>query len=219
MGKRVGSVAMAAALATVLSANAKPGEGAVEPSSPCEAWQVEYDLASNLTLSNTPHGAGDGTFRVGPGKAVLLFEGPDVQLLGYTMREQFTIHPSSPFGSADIDVDLTTRSAEGCGVAHGTLVGHTLRWTTRIRDYRSDGTTTCAGGLCGRFGAPKDGENPWRLLPQDVPFGDFTFSPDMTTFTMPSTFVETSRDPQQTAHVALAGREARRTCMPPSTCR
>ncbi len=209
------------------SIRAGPVEGdlAPAPGQPCDALQIEYDVAANLTLTDTPHGSGNGTYRVGPGRVVLLFPqglGPGprpVQLLGYSMQEHFAVRPSSVIGSADIDVNLLTQSAQGCGVATGVLEGNTIRWTSHVRDYRSDGTTHCEGGLCGKFGAPKEGTNPWRLKPQEVPFGAFTFSPDGKTFTMPSTFVETSKDPQQTAHVALAGREARRICVPANTCR
>jgi hypothetical protein len=197
-------------------------EGAVEPRPPCDAWQVEYALAANLTLADTPHGQGNGTFSIGPGRVVLLFSGPgqqQAQLLGYSMQEHFSLTPSTVFGSAEIDVDLTTRTAEGCGVAYGVRSGNTIQWSSRVRGYRSDGTTTCAGALCGKFGAPREGQNPWLLRPQDVQFGTFTFSADGSTFTMPTTFVEASKNPQQTAYVALSGREVRRTCVKPDTCR
>jgi hypothetical protein len=123
------------------------------------------------------------------------------------------------FGSATIDVDITTQSAQGCGVAYGIVSGRTLNWTSRVRAYRSDGITTCDGGLCGKFGAPPEGQAPWTLRPQDVTFGAFTFSPDGRTFTMPKTFVEASRSPQQTAFVELSGREVRRVCVDPGACR
>jgi hypothetical protein len=206
-------VALAGALGPSASA-ALPGSSGADQ--PCDAWQVEYALSANLTLRDTPHGTGDGTYGVGPGRAVLLFYGPDhrqVQLLGYAMRERFQIEPSSIVGSADIDVDLTTTTAQGCGVAQGVLEGNTVRWTSRVRGYRSDGTTTCDGGLCGKFGAPPEGQAPWGLRPQDVTFGGFTFGPDGKTFTMANTFVETSRNPQQTAFVSLSGREVRRVCV------
>jgi hypothetical protein len=218
-GKRAISFSFAALLGVAVSVNAPAARGQAEPSQPCDAWRVEYALAANLTLTDTPHRSGDGTYRVGPGRAVLLFRGQDVQLLGYSMQEHFPVQPRSIVGSADIDVNLVTRSDEGCGVAHGVLQGNVLHWTSRVRNYRSDGTTTCEGGLCGKFGAPKEGTNPWGLRPQDVTFGSFTFAPDGKTFTMPNTFVETSKDPQQTAHVALAGREVRRECVPANTCR
>jgi hypothetical protein len=207
------------------SASPSPVEGALEPQQPCQAWQVEYVLAANLTLTNTPHGAGNGTFTVGPGRAVILYEdrdgqpGGNTQLLGYTMREQFSVRPRTIFGGADIQTDLTTRTAEGCGVGHGVRNGETLTWTSTIRDYHTDGTIHCEGSLCGRFQAPPPGESEFRVGSQDVRFSPFTFSPDGSTFTMPKTFVEKSEDPKQTAFVALSGREVRRQCVAASTCK
>ena len=207
------------------SASPAPVEGALEPQPPCQAWQVEYVLAANLTLTNTPHGAGNGTFRVGPGRAVILYEDRDgqpggtAQLLGYTMREQFTVRPRTIFGGADIQTDLTTRTAEGCGVGHGMRSAETLSWTSTIRDYRTDGTIYCEGSLCGRFEAPPEGDSEFHVGSQDVRFAPFTFSPDGSTFTMPKTFVEKSENPKQTAFVALSGREVRRQCVAAHTCK
>src|SRR5579863_2874551 len=91
----------AVAVALLVGAS-PPSEPRQDPAAKCDAWQIEYALAGSLTLRDTPHGSGDGTYSVGPGRAVLLFYGPDgtqVQLLGYAMRERFLIEPSAFIGS------------------------------------------------------------------------------------------------------------------------
>ncbi len=217
----------AALVAVLLSAHFTSAvDAAVEPQPTCDAWRVEYALAANLKLTNTPHGAGNGTYTVGPGRAVILFEEHQgephrhAELLGYSMQEQFTMKPSSIFGSATIIADLTTETAEGCGVAFGVVSGNELSWTSPIHGYRSDGTIHCEGGLCGKFEAPPPGESGFSLPPQDVQFGPFTFGPDgSTVHDGSSTFVEKSELPKQTAYIALSGREVRRVCVQANSCR
>ena len=45
------------------------------------------------------------------------------------------------------------------------------------------------------------------------------YSSDMKTFTMSSTFVASTDSPKQTSHLALSGREIRRTCEPKACAR
>ena len=216
MGAGIACAAIAAALADGRAA-ADSEAGA------CDGWDVEYTLSGNLTLTDTPLGAGNGTHRVGPGKVVLRFagEGGRVAMRSYEMPEHFVIQPKKLFWQSTLHTDAVTRAAPDspCGsVAEGELDGRTLRWTTETSGYHTDGTLTCEGNMCGSFGAPPKGSSPLRIGPNKVALGPFQFDRDMQTFTMRSTFVSKTASPPQTAFIALSGRETRRACARPSSC-
>lgn len=205
-------VAVAVALAPAVPAQAPV----------CAAWDVEYALAANLHLSDTPMGQGDGIYHIGPGKVVLRFEDHDgqpggkVTMLSYEMREHFTITSKTLLWSTTVITEADTRGTpDACGaVAEGTLTGASLAWSTPLRGYRTDGTITCDGSLCGMFGAPPPGKSELHIGPGPVDFKPFVFAADMNTLTMADTFVSKTDMPKQTAHVALSGREMRRACLP-----
>jgi hypothetical protein len=191
----------------------------------CGAWEVEYTVSENLRLSDTPMGRGDGVYAVGPGRVVLRFDDRDgqpggrVEMLSYEMREHFTIDSRTLFWNARVTTDALTRGTpDACGVAEGVLQGTALGWTSPVRGYRTDGTITCEGVLCGKFGAPPPGRSELHIGPGPVSFSPFQLARDAKTFTMSETFVAKTDMPKQTAHVALAGREVRRACVPASSC-
>lgn len=198
-----------------------------QTSSACGGWELEYALSANLQLSETPMGQGDGVYPIGPGRAVLRTEdrdgqpGGNVVLTAYEMREYFTVHSKTLFWSTTVVTDTHTQTAaQGCdGVARGRLGGGTLSWSTPLAGYRTDGSLTCDGSLCGKFGAPPAGRTAFHVAPHPVPFLPFVLSGDLKTFTMASTYVSKTEMPQQTAHLTLAGREVRRTCLPAAVCR
>ena len=192
----------------------------------CDAIEVEYALAGNLGLTDTPLGKGDGIYPVGPGTLVLRFEnkaglpGGEVKMLAYRMHEQFVIHASALFWSSDFtSITDTGVTPNGCAVvAQGVLVGRTIRWSTPLRAYRTDGYATCRGSLCGMPGTPPPGDTPIHLGPGSVWFRSFDFAPDLQTFTMQSTQVSKSESPKLIASIALAGREVRRSCAMVQPC-
>jgi hypothetical protein len=199
--------------------------GALAESPPCAAWQVDYTLAERLRLSDTPMGKGDGVYTVGPGSAVLRFDDVDgqpgggVEMTSYAMQEHFTIESRTLFWGARVATDTHTQGTpDACGVAAGALHGTTLGWSSPVRGYRTDGTITCEGDLCGKFGAPPAGKSEIHIGPGPIQFSAFQFAHDMKTFTMAETFVAKTEMPKQTAHVTLAGREVRRACVPATTC-
>lgn len=196
-----------------------PGKGAAEG---CDSWESEYVTAANLELRDTPMGEGNGVYRIGPGRAVIRFEGQNgpAKLVSYEMREHFYIKSKTLLWTTHVTTDASTRTTpDACGVvAAGTMSDRTLRWTTPLRGYRTDGSLTCEGSLCGKFGAPPSGTSELHLPAHDVMFSPFTFSPDRKTFSMPNTEVSKSEMPKQTALIALSGREARRTCVPVRPC-
>jgi len=194
----------------------------------CDAWDIEYALSANLSLSDTPMGKGDGVHAVGPGSVVLRFENRDgqpageVKMLSYNMREHFTIKTKALVFTTTVVTDTTTTATPGaCSVVDWGALGanRVVAWRTPANGYRTDGTITCDGTLCGKFGAPPSGKSELHIPPHPVPLSSFTFAPDMKTFTMPSTRVSKTDTPKQTAEIALAGREVRRACVQAPACR
>jgi len=222
MLRRIAPTAVVAALGLALSS--VPADA--EPTPTCSAWEVEYALSANLTLRDTIMGAGDGTYVIGPGTTVLRFEGPSVgpgpaRMLSYGMKEQFTIHSKALFWKASVYTDTRTKATpDACSIAaEGIVNGRTLRWTTPVRGYHTDGTLTCEGSLCGQFGAPPAGKSELHHPPRPVPFSAFQFTPDMKAFSMVATQVTKTESPKQTGYLGLAGREMKRTCVTPKACR
>jgi len=193
---------------------------------PCPVWDIEYALSGKLQLSDTPLNAGNGVYPVGPGTLVLRFdrrEGhPQVALVSYRMPERFRVDAKWAFWTTHVTTNATTRATPPgpCGhVAEGAMHGNTLTWTTGTQGYRTDGTLSCNGSLCGSHGAPPRGTSPLHVGPTSVRLRPFEFSPDGKTFTMASTFVSKTESPKQTAHLTLAGRQVRRSCARVDACR
>jgi hypothetical protein len=224
---------MAAALRRRLVAAATVGGLLVAVSQPrrasaesCDAFEVEYALSGNLLLTETPYGKGDGLYRVGPGRMVLRFEneggvpGGKVKMLAYEMHEHFVVQSSAFIWHSDFTSNTDTSvTPNACAAAEGTLSGGTLRWETPLIGYRTAGRVACRGSLCGKGGAPPEGTMDLHLGPGPVRFSPLVLSPDASTFTMRSTLVSKTETPKLTAHMALAGREVRRSCAPARTCK
>jgi hypothetical protein len=199
---------------------------AQEGAAPCDAWDIEYTLAAKVHLSDTPMGAGDGVYPIGPGSTVLRFAnvqgqpGGAVRMRSYAMRERFEIESHAVFWTTHVLTDTrTTTTPDACGdVAKGQVEGQRIRWITRLSGYRTDGTLNCDGSLCGKFGAPPAGNSELHIPPHAVAFNPFELAPDMKTFTMPATFVAKTDAPKQTAHVAISGREVKRACVRATPC-
>jgi hypothetical protein len=196
-----------------------------EPVDTCEAWDAEYVLAANLTLKETPMGEGDGTYAIGPGRVVLRYtrEGDrtTVKMVSYAMREQFTIKSKTLLWTTTVTTNTKTAAIpDACGsVAEGALTDRAVRWATPVSGYHTDGTLTCEGSLCGKFGAPPAGTTELHIAPHPVQFNSFQLSEDGKTFTMGGTFVSKTEMPKQTGYVTLAGREVKRTCVPARVCK
>lgn len=209
---------------TAPSANATADGSAQElqTSPPCANFVAEYALAARLRLTDTPFGAGDGVYDIGPGLARLRFsrtvdpKASKVELLGYEMRDQFTVESRVLFIRATVTTSTLTRATPDASgaAAVGTLRGKELGWATPVRGYRTDGTIHCEGSGCGLGGAPPSGTSPLHIGPGPVRFDSFVFdSPDLETFRMAWTRVSHTDMPKQTAYVALAGRRTTRECL------
>ena len=221
MGKRAIAASIAGALALALAPSASAEVV------PCDAWEVEYTVAANLELRDTPMGEGDGVYKIGPGAMTLRFEdrggkpGGAVKMLAYAMQERFQIVSKTLFWTTTVMTDThTAATPDACWIAaEGNLTDRTLRWSTPVRGYRTDGHIICDGSLCGKFGAPPSGRTELHIGPGPVPFSAFAYGADMKSFTMPITFVSKTEMPKQTGFIALAARETRRACVAVKPCK
>jgi hypothetical protein len=136
------------------------------------------------------------------------------------MRDHFTVKANIVLASASVTAEtVTTTTPNVCGIsAEGTLNGRRLVWRTAWSGVRSDGTVTCEGALCGKFGGPPAGRSPVHVPPHPASFRSFDFSEDGKTFTMDYAVVSRQDSPSQTSWVALAGREIKRTCVVAKAC-
>lgn len=209
------------ALATGMALALAPRGASADDAPTCSAWDVEYTLSANLKITDTTMGAGDGVFPVGPGKAVVRFDnvngapGGHARLTAYSMHERVSITSKAAFWSATVVTDTTSR-ADGTS-AEGTLTGSTLAWAGPMRGYTTDGKMNCDGSLCGKFGAPPQGDSTVHLGARPIPLAPFQYGKDMKTFAM--SFVQVSQSdgtssPKQTSFEAVSGREVKRTCVP-----
>jgi hypothetical protein len=146
--------------------------------------------------------------------------GGHVKVLSYTMHQAITVVSTALFLKTTVVTDTTTRATpDACGiVAEGNLNGRSLAWVGPLRSVRSDGTIHCDGVICGKFGAPPPGQSALHIGPNPVQLQPLQFGPDLKTLTMPSAFVSHTEDPKQTAHIALSGREVRRSCVAVKAC-
>jgi hypothetical protein len=191
----------------------------------CAAWDVTYAAVGNLQLSDTPMGAANGTYPVGPGKIVLRQDARSgrVALLAFELPERLGIESTRVFWTTHVDMDATARAPastpDACNpAAEGAMQGRRIVWSTRLRGFRTDGTLVCRGSMCGKFGAPPAGSSPLVIGPHDVELQPFEFGGDGRTFTMASAFVSKTDSPKQTAHLSISARETRRVCAPVATC-
>jgi hypothetical protein len=221
---RVGAVLLGIAVA-VGSAAIAPGKTWVRSASAadCDATELVYALAGSLRITDTPFGAGDGNYRIGPGRLVIQVdratpspEGPlaSARMTSYEMRERLSIVSTALFWKTQVTNDTVTRATPRNGrvLAEGTLRGRSLRWSAVPATFRTDGSETCAGSFCGSFGAPPPGTSEFHQGPDVFLFKPFEFSADMKTFSMQSTFDSKSESPKQVSYVALAGREVGQSC-------
>ncbi len=219
----------AASILTVAAVAAAIGSSradAAPVSEACNAWDVEYSLAANLRLAETPLGQGDGVYAIGPGAVVLRFDNQDgaprgrVKMLSYTMQEHFTVVAKTLFWKTTVITDTRTAATpDRCwSAAEGALGDGAVRWSSPVRGYRTDGVLTCEGSLCGKFGAPPEGTSELHIAPHPVQFSPFVLGKDLKTLTMAQTLVSKTEVPKQTGYVAIAGREVRRSCRAVPPC-
>jgi hypothetical protein len=200
-----------------------PRPAAAEPSLPetCAQWEMAYAITGTLRVKETPMGAGDGVFPVGPGTLVLRVDAraARVALRDLQLREQFAIHPNAMMWNATIVTDAAARALSDGerAVAVGTKgADGAVTWTEPLRIYRSDGWLTCDGSLCGKFGAPRAGHSELHQISRTVRLEPLRFDRDGRTFRMDFALVSSSEAPHQRTYLALAGRLTAKKCLEPA---
>src|SRR5215831_8163152 len=115
-GRFLGALLVASFGSTALG-DAGTALPAQQPQPPaCDVWTADYALAGRLRLDDTPFGAGNGVYTVGPGHLRLRFSRtPDpgalkVELLAYEMRERFVVKSSVLFVHATVTTSADTRA-------------------------------------------------------------------------------------------------------------
>ena len=191
---------------------------ASDATSGCTRWEIQYAIAGTLQITETKMGAGNGTFPVGPGTLVLRVDTQAVRamLLRFDLREHFALHPNAVMWNATVVTDTAVHVApDGTGAAaSGRWSGDgVLQWDAPLRNYRSDVALTCAGSLCGKFGAPPQGRSELHQMPSAIRLQPFRFDREGQTFQMDFTLVSSSEAPHQRTYLALAGRSMARTCI------
>jgi hypothetical protein len=217
---------LAVLAATSAEAPVASADPAPAPPPPCDAWEVDYSLAATVVISDTPMGAGDGSYPNGPGHLKLRFDnqggqpGGQVKMLDYSMKDNFTVVSKALAWETRVTADTTTKATpDACGVeASGALDGKAVRWNGTVNGMRSDGAVICSGSFCGKFGGPPEGRSEMHVPPHAVSFKPFTFAADMKTFSMPLTEVTKQSSPSSTSSVTLSGREVRRSCVAVRAC-
>jgi hypothetical protein len=211
----------AALIGLALVAPSASAEAEGVESASCALSDVQYDVSATLLITGTTMGAGNGEHRVGPGKVVLRFDNRNgqraVRLLTYDLQERFTVVAKSLLWTTQVTTSIEMRAGNSGTVADGTLTGHVVQWSSQAKGVHSDGTLSCEGSMCGKFGAPPSGTSELHAGPNALELKPFEFSADMKTFAMPYTLVSKSASPQQQTLVALSGRERNRACVLPAS--
>jgi hypothetical protein len=213
-------VTAAATVAAVIAGTAEPAAAADLDA--CPVSDVEYNVAANIRITDTPFGAADGVYSMGSGKVKLRVEAQPgheaVKMMSYDLVNRLTVEAKVAMLSTKVVTESKTATDHNAcdGSAQGTLHDGKLTWSSGVSGYHSDGTMECSGAMCGKFGAPPRGTSPWHETQSSLKFSPFTFSPDGSTFTMAYTLVSKSDAPKQTTYLALSGRRVKQSCAAPA---
>jgi hypothetical protein len=214
--RRLHHLTVVAAMATVgavIAGATQPAEASEDGT--CRVSDEEYTVVASVAVRNTMFGAANGVYPMGSGKLTLHIDDHAVKLTSYELVNHLTVRAKVAMLSTTVVTASRTSTAGDCcrGSARGTLNNSTLSWNSAVSGYHSDGSLTCSGSMCGKFGAPPTGTSPLHDAPAAMTFNPFSFSPDGSTFTMPYVLVSQSNSPKQKTYLALAGRRVRRTCV------
>ncbi len=216
--KHVASVAVLGSVALASPSGAPDNVQVPKGAAACDTADADYVLAANLQVKGTMMGAGDGVHKVGPGRLVLRWksrgEQTVVEILSYELRQRFVVTSKTVFGGVTVVSDVVTRAMRGARpIAQGTVQGNSVHWEGPPQGLRSDGSLTCEGTLCGKFGAPPPGSSETHMDLTAARLEPFALSADRKTFTMPYSLMSKSDSPKQSSFVAISGRELGRSCV------
>ncbi|MCP4245387.1 MAG: hypothetical protein GY772_33025, partial [bacterium] len=137
-------------------------------------WEVTYDLAatppgaSELAVTETPGGLGDGVHQIGPGTMTIRFEadasgeagnvleGGSAEVVQLNLDQIFTTDTLGTLITTDMQVEIADVRWNGnpggvvfAGSNLGQLGGETVSFYSALSDYRTYGEISCEGDLCG----------------------------------------------------------------------
>jgi hypothetical protein len=215
------AVPIAAVVFAALPLSGGVARGAKPPD--CDLVDVEYAVSANLRIAGTVFGAGDGQYKIGPGRVLLRFDsregapysGPSVEMRAFEVRQNFTVVSRAFFLSTRVTTDVDKRALPDARsiVAVGRLGERALHWESVTGTVRDDGFLDCNGAFCGEFGAPPPGRSELHMGPSKINFAPFEFGADMKTFSMGSILASKTNAPHQETYMAISGREIGRTCV------
>ena len=198
-------------------------------------WEITYDLAATppgateFEVTGTPGGLGDGVHPIGPGTLTIRFEadglgaggnlldGGSAEAVQLNLTQFFVTNTLGTLVTTDMQNEIPDNRWNGNpggvvspGSNSGSVTGATVAFVTGLAGYRTYGTVSCSGGLCG-----------------SVPTGSFddTFTLDLTqlnfgaggpaagaTFTSPQ--ITLPPDPDAQPFLTLKGAEVSRVYVP-----
>jgi len=218
---------LAAAIVLVpLAVGASTAQTAHAAGESCAVSDVDYSVVSNLLIKDTQFGAADGLYPLGAGKVRVRYETAadgsprTAKLMSYEVDNHLTVKASFALWSTKVVTESHTSVANSCeGAAKGQMSNkNDVVWRTAVDGYHSDGTLSCEGNVCGKFGAPSLGSSPLHET-APITFNPFHFDASGKSFSMDYTRLAHSDSPKQTTYLTLAGHETGRTCVTePVTC-
>jgi len=194
------------------------GVAAAATGNDCPISDVEYAVNASVLVKDTPFGAANGIYPLGSGRMRLRIDGEhgqqSVKMMSYDVSNRMTVEAKVAMLSTKVVTTSRTSTArDTCdGSAQGTLHDGTLTWNSKVAGYRSDGTMECSGSMCGKFGAPPKGTSPFHDAPPSITWNAFSFSSDLSSFSMPYTLVSKSDSPSQTTYLTLTGHRVSESC-------
>ena len=171
---------------------------------------VDYTLAG-VPVRDTAMGAANGDWAVGRTTTCASDRRAPVRIRGFlVLVKEFASVARTKFTTDVMDTATPTAT---CSSAEGTVAGTKLSWDSKVRAFKIDGSLTCEGAMCGKFGGPPSGKSDYHMPARDVQFAPWEYAADMKTFTMAASLVSSGDSPKQSTYLTIAGREVKRTCV------
>ena len=181
----------------------------------CSTWINTYDLTGSkffidalIDFEVTLQEPYNGDLNMGPGTMTLRFADSGgaaadgaAFIVDYSLSQDFI----TGNGLAEVHTVLENIATADCGISTGTLAGTALTFAPEtMANHCQNGQISCTGAFCGSAGSPPE-DQPEIITDDcgDQPIAGFTFSDDLSSFTMPATIL--SQDNNATAAMSYVG--------------